>query len=298
MITVSAAHALREPWGSVVETLKHEMAHQYVAEVLQIRDESAHGPTFRSVCADRGIDPRAYGIPVDNGETSVEAKLLRRVHKLLALATSANAHEAESAMKQAQRLMLEHNIDVAARAADGGYRILELGKPTGRMPAHVSSIGALLGAHFFVNVIIVDAYDIARGVEGNVLEISGRAENVAMASYVHDFLLDAAERAWLEHKKATGQPGRDRLRFLHGAIMGFHDKLDAESAARSATGLVWRGDAGLQDFWERRHPRVRQRRSTYRDDHAHAHGRAAGQRFVISKPVEAAAESRGRRLTS
>ena len=45
-----------EPWQVVIEVLRHEMAHQYVDEVLRIHDESAHGPAFRKVCAERSID--------------------------------------------------------------------------------------------------------------------------------------------------------------------------------------------------------------------------------------------------
>src|SRR5689334_9966036 len=46
-------------WGVLEEVLKHEMAHQYVDEVLGVRDEPAHGPAFRQVCEERGIDARA-----------------------------------------------------------------------------------------------------------------------------------------------------------------------------------------------------------------------------------------------
>src|SRR5688572_25297134 len=42
-------------WGVLVEVLKHEMAHQYVHEVLGVHDEPAHGPAFRQVCAERGV---------------------------------------------------------------------------------------------------------------------------------------------------------------------------------------------------------------------------------------------------
>src|SRR5687768_8953204 len=46
-------------WGVLEEVLKHEMAHQYVDEVLQVQGEPAHGPAFRKICEERGIDARA-----------------------------------------------------------------------------------------------------------------------------------------------------------------------------------------------------------------------------------------------
>ena len=91
-------------WNVLVEVLHHEMAHQFVHEVLGVHDESAHGPAFRRVCQERGIDARAAGLPdpADPAETHV----LERIAKLLALAESANEHEASAAMSAAQRLML------------------------------------------------------------------------------------------------------------------------------------------------------------------------------------------------
>src|SRR3712207_6074324 len=51
-------------WGQVLEVLKHEMAHQYVFEVLGARDEAPHGARFQEVCARLGIDGAATGMPV------------------------------------------------------------------------------------------------------------------------------------------------------------------------------------------------------------------------------------------
>ena len=48
-IELARALVLERPWPDVVAVLQHEMAHQYVDEVLGVRDESAHGDTFRRV---------------------------------------------------------------------------------------------------------------------------------------------------------------------------------------------------------------------------------------------------------
>src|SRR5690606_6539567 len=50
-------------WTAIEEVLRHEMAHQYVSEVLGVRDESPHGPAFAQVCARFGIDATANGAP-------------------------------------------------------------------------------------------------------------------------------------------------------------------------------------------------------------------------------------------
>ena len=113
-IEVSRALVVEQPWGAVVEVLKHEMAHQYVHEVLGESSQSPHGRAVREACARLGVDPRAAGMPSADGEmdsTSIEGKVVERIARLLALAESPNRHEAEAAMAAAQRLMLRHNLD-------------------------------------------------------------------------------------------------------------------------------------------------------------------------------------------
>ena len=59
-IELSRELLARHGWGALEEVLKHEMAHQYVDEVLRVQGEPPHGPTFRRICDERGID-RAEG---------------------------------------------------------------------------------------------------------------------------------------------------------------------------------------------------------------------------------------------
>ena len=61
-IELSRSFALSHDWTVVLEVLKHEMAHQFVHEVLR-EDEPPHGPAFRATCARLGIDERAGGVP-------------------------------------------------------------------------------------------------------------------------------------------------------------------------------------------------------------------------------------------
>src|SRR5262245_241759 len=58
-LELSRPLVLARPWPEVVSVLAHEMAHQYVDEVLQVVGETAHGETFQQVCAAVGIDARA-----------------------------------------------------------------------------------------------------------------------------------------------------------------------------------------------------------------------------------------------
>src|SRR5205814_1319916 len=66
-IEISRALVVEAAWGSVVEVLKHEVAHQFVHEAMGITDEAAHGPAFRDVCQRFGFDSRATGLPTADG---------------------------------------------------------------------------------------------------------------------------------------------------------------------------------------------------------------------------------------
>jgi len=286
LIELDRALLFERPWTTVCEVLKHEMAHQFVSEILRAHDESAHGTAFRDVCAQRGIDAAATGVPEPEAGDS-RHKVIERVAKLLALAASANEHEAHTAMNAAQRLMLEHNI---ASAAARGRRFVsrELGVPTGRMEEARGLIGVVLSKHFFVQVIQVSVWRAAEGRSGSVLEVTGTPENVAMADYVYAFLDRTAESLWAEHKRKN-RITRDsgRRAFRAGVISGFHVKLESERAGHAERGLIWVGDPELAAHYRRRYPRITTARgggSGSRE--AREHGREAGRKIVLSRGVE------------
>src|SRR5678815_4436394 len=47
VIEMSRELVMTRPWGVVLEVLKHEIAHQYVHEVLGETSEAPHGPAFQ-----------------------------------------------------------------------------------------------------------------------------------------------------------------------------------------------------------------------------------------------------------
>jgi hypothetical protein len=284
-----------KPWSVVREVLKHEIAHQFVDEALHIRDQTAHGPAFESVCARFGIDARATGMPaaVDDGGSPV----LRRIARLLALAESPNVHEAEAAMKTAQRLMLKHNIDAKVAAAKEGYAFVHVGVPRRRVDAAEHVLAGLLSRHFFVEAIWVPSYLPREGRSGRVLELCGTRSNLEVASYVHGFLLETGERLWREHKRNHRiDRDRERRRFLVGVMTGFQEKLKAGVAESRREGLVWVGDKGLEEFLHKRYPRRSGGAGIgVRLTEAYQHGRAAGRTIVLHKPV-GETRARGRLL--
>jgi hypothetical protein len=296
-LELSRTLVMNRPWLEVASVLEHEMAHQFVDEVLHVRGETAHGETFRRVCAERGIDARAVGNPVASGadpahpdgpgSSDSAERVLDRIRKLLALAGSPNQHEAEIAMRKAHELMLRHNVEVAATRALRSYEVRHLGDPDRRRTRVESDIASLLSELFFVKVIRVPVYNPRLGKSGRVYEIAGTHANVEMACHVYAFLLATAERLWAENRHdARVRSGRDRLIYQSGVIGGFRDKLLAERVGLKQTGLVWVGDGDLDRFYHARHPNIVNRRHHVRVNGAHAAGREAGRTVVLHKPVE------------
>jgi hypothetical protein len=298
-IEISRPLVVEQPWGVVMEVLKHEVAHQYVHEVLGASDETAHGPAFREACRRLGIDARAAGMPhAERDASDGETRVVERIAKLLALAESPNQHEAEAAMAAAQKLMLKYNLDVRADATARDYGHRHLGAPTGRVTESERILAMLLGRFFFVEVIWVPVYRAREGKRGSVLEICGTSANLAIAEYVHAFLTETAERLWREHKRDRGIVlDRDRRTYLAGVMTGFAEKLARQATVNRAAGLVWVKDGDLETFFRRRHPHVRHvRHAGTRRTEAYAHGREAGRRIVLHRGVESRTESRGRLL--
>jgi hypothetical protein len=297
-LSLSRSLILERPWGQVREVLKHEMAHQYVDEVMGVREEGAHGPAFEALCREHGIDARATGLPeAGDGESDT---VLRRVARLLALASSPNVHEAEAAMQQARRLMLKHNLDGAAAAARSGFTFRQVGTPRGRVDAHEHLLASVLADHFFVEVIWVPSFQPLTGRSGRVLELCGTPSNLEVAAYVHGFLLETGERLWREHRKAASLPGdRERRRFLLGVMMGFEEKLAQAEVASRREGLIWLGDPELSAYLRRRYPRRSGGGSIgFQRTASHEEGRRAGKGIVLHRPVGESRGNRGRLLSS
>jgi Protein of unknown function (DUF2786)/SprT-like family len=291
-IELSRKLVFERTWPEITGVLLHEMAHQFVHEVLRVHDETSHGDAFQKVCADRGIDAAASGVPT--GEIAPEIdKTIDRIRKLLALAGSSNQHEAEIAMRKAHELMLRHNIETTG----GDYEVRHLGDPEKRVTAVEQDIAGLLAEFFFVKVIRIPVYLPRLGKRGHVFEIVGTRANVEMASHVYAFLLATADRLWRDNRAdARVRSGRDRNAYQTGVIGGFRDKLAGERKALKGTGLVWVGDASLDRYYRARHPRITTRTRMVRLNGAHSAGREAGRRVVLHKPVENGPSGGPRRL--
>ncbi|MEO8900653.1 MAG: DUF2786 domain-containing protein [Polyangiaceae bacterium] len=297
VIEIARSLLLNHGWGVLVEVLKHEMAHQYVDEVLGQPDDAMHGAAFRRVCEERGIDASAAGVPSTAEASAVDQHLLERIAKLLALAESSNEHEAQAAMSAAQRLMLKYNIDLAVSGRPSAHRFRHVGEPSGRVHEAQRILAGILSDHFFVQTIWVPVWRPFLGKRGSVLEICGSEANLELADYVHAFLNATAERLFVEYRKSSAGKGAKRLTFMAGVMAGFRERLERERTKSKAEGLVWVGDPALDGFFRKRHPRIRWTRyAVGHGSEAYARGREAGAKIVLHRGISSNSSGSAPRL--
>ncbi len=282
-------------WEYVQEVLYHEMAHQYVEEVLGIRDSLPHGEAFKRVCRENSIDPTATGdikswVEKRNNSSSVSSenhKILDKIHKLLALAQSPNEHEAQNAMAKAHEFLLKHNLSLLDVQSEWNYIYKQIGEVGRRNPIK-SIISAIISKFFFVEAIWTFGYDQHENRSGQVLEIYGTPENVEMAEYVYDYLQNIPEILWAEHKRQEKINGnKHRRSFIYGLLDGFYNKLDSQFTENQSKELVWTGDPRLQEFYRRRNPRIARSSSRYSRScqDTYNSGITQGKNLVIHKGI-------------
>jgi len=284
-------------WTVLLEVLKHEMAHQYVDEVLGVFDESPHGAAFLKICEQRGIDARASGLPKGVEQVGQEVRLLERVSKLLELANRGDQNEAAAAAAAAQRLILKYNLTHKLLSLKSSYGFRHLGEPTGRVSEAERILATILSDYFFVEVIWIPVYRPLEQKRGQVLEILGEHDNLVLAEYVYHTLRATADRLFSAYQRAQGSESRRHRRdFLAGVMLGVRERLSSERSRAQAEGLIWLGDRALREFVKRRYPHTRSIKTEGRPrPAAFRHGREAGRAVELRRPLTRGAD-RGPRL--
>lgn len=305
----------KRPWNEVLEVLKHEMAHQYVHEVLKVDGEAPHGPAFRAVCKQYNIDAAVRGTPGADKVTATN-HIVEKVQNLLKLAENPGATEGEkqNAAEAAHNLMLKYNIELQEKNEEMGYTIRYLGGVTGRIQGYMSELANLMSKYYFVEIIWMSTHDPRTKKKGHELEVSGLEENVEVAEYVYDFISRAAVGSWekkmkdpafklslhQEYAKTFGWSSvapqsiqgftiSARSNFLLGFVRGFKDQLKQAEIKETAAGLILRKDPNLEAFYHTRHPHIRQigRSAGYYNSKMQGQGFAEGQALKLPPAAKA-----------
>lgn len=295
IIRISSAHILRDPWLGVLDTLRHEMAHQFVDEIMQGRDTAPHGPTFQMACRKLRVSSRASGRGCEvtemvSSDDPAEASIRKRVEKLFALGTSPNENEARLAIQKARELILRHNLSLAQEPGQRRFAMRSVGAFRRRRQRYEYSLGMILREYFFVETLWMFDFDAEKLVSGSRLTLHGTPSNLDMAEHVFDYVSGHLPRLWLEYKRERGiVSNRGRMDYFWGAVEGFREKLSEQSKRlESERGLVWVGDPELKAFWRHIHPQTRSvSRGSKEVGSEFDDGRADGRSIQIRPPVSA-----------
>ncbi|MDR2935118.1 MAG: SprT-like domain-containing protein [Candidatus Adiutrix sp.] len=301
-----------QPWPAVLGILAHEAVHQLVGDLTPAevrRGQRPHGQAFQALGTRLGVDtfylkaavdlrgacPRPWPAGEGGDLPDRGRRVLEKVRKLLALAGSPVAAEAQAAMNAAARLLARHNLDMAEAGADQPLECLRIPLAVRRLDRRLALISHILGRHFFVKTIFVPGYDPRTDRESLDLEVLGRPENVRLSEHIVNFLLERSETLWRDYlARHPGGGLAARHSFINGLLAGFDSKLEAGAAEEAGvsggfSALVPVKDRALEAFYCRRHPRVtraggRRGRRRHCPESARA-GRAAGAALSFNRPL-------------
>lgn len=205
----------------VRDILRHELAHYFT--LLEFGNVQPHGKEFHSICERFGfpdsVSAATMNLEIENesreGDIHSE-RILEKVKKLLSLAQSSNAHEAEIATLKANALLLRHNLDYVEKEES---LYLDRLLVRSRKDDKLTAIYEIL-RHFIVRPVI----SMGRGTV--CLEVSGTKTNVTLARYVAEFLERELDHQWDLAKKEYGLSGlRAKNSFYLGMARGFDEKM-------------------------------------------------------------------------
>ena len=295
-IVLSRDLVLEHSWNAVREVLKHEMAHQFTEEVLAVRNEPPHGPSFREACHLLRAEVAASGnFRLLEGKVSTTSgnpkdKMMVRIKKLMSLAQSRNQYEAEAAMAKAHELVDKYNVDLVRLDRERNFVSVFLGKPALRHFREAHRLAVLLNEFYYVYCLWDSAYVIEKGKMGRVLEISGTEKNVEIASYVYDFVNRFIESGWLAYNRDKGLNRYRRTDFALGILNGFQKKLRRQAEKHftpTEKAIVKAEDPLLKEYTAYRYPHIRTQRGKplRQDARVRKDGERVGADLVISKGI-------------
>ena len=218
--------------------IRHELAHFmcYLVHGPQV----LHGEEFHIVCKRFGWNAEVYSayanIELENNkiqntvqtENEKSEKLLSRLKKLLALASSSNIYERELATLKANQLLLEHNLDLSkSKSIDADEEIVYVKRvitAIRKSSKHIAIYEIL--KTFFVSPV----FSHGRGIF--YLEVIGDKSSVELADYVAHFLNTELDVLWRETQKEDpklkGKSSKNS--FFNGVAKGYVEKIEKQKS--------------------------------------------------------------------
>ncbi len=204
------------------DVIRHELAH-YLIFIEQGGGIQPHGVEFKQFCKKMGWNDEVCKATLSLTE---ESSVLRKVKKLMALATSSNKHEAEQAMIKSRELLLNHNMEFVATESEQFFlkRVIKEKRESAKMRA----IGKILET-FFVSTVY------RRAGNFTYLEILGTKTNIEIAEYVADILQFELDRL-LAQTSLRGAIAKNS--FFLGIAKGYRNKIQSLKKEENTNALL------------------------------------------------------------
>lgn len=205
--------------------IRHELAH-YLTFINYGPSVQPHGVEFRTFCDRIKWGEEVFRATIcleeaNEGQICPTSEILRKIQKVMALQSSSNPHEAETAMLKAQELLLKHNVDAKALVEDGDKMVLKRILIQKKIDTKTTAISKILET-FFVSCVFKRTSSFV------ALEILGTPENIDIAEYVAHVLQVEMERLWREVQRTTHLQGQiAKNSFFYGLAKGYCDKIEA-----------------------------------------------------------------------
>lgn len=210
--------------------IRHELAH-FLSYLFHGPNE-AHGQKFKEICRSLNWSDeveRAYAnIELENEKVFQKnektEQLLLKLKKLMALASSDNAHEAELATIKANQLLLSHNLSYIHGETDNENSfVLKRVLSNPRKTAKHDAIYNILQTFCVTPVMNY-------GTGLFYLEVTGDETSVLLADYVANFLNQELDQLWknaqAENSKLKGKTAKNS--FFRGVAVGYVSKINQE----------------------------------------------------------------------
>jgi hypothetical protein len=308
-ISLSRQLVLNYPWDSIREVLLHEMAHQIAQQLWGASGQIPHGTAFKQACQLLRINSAASAnyVPLRDrlmrDTSSTHDKRMLRVKKLLALAESKNRFEAEAAMTKAHELIARHNIELKRHGEKRQFLSIFLGSPALRHPREDYHLANLLQDFYFVSGIWVSSYVIEKQKMGRVLEISGTAQNLKIADYVHGFIVRFIDGQWQKYNHQKKMNRYRKTDFAVGIIEGFRSKLELsviqKNTKKEIFALIRKGDPQLQTYFKFKYPHTAsvKKAASRQDTRVLNDGKKLGKKLVIARGINEKKTGKPRLIT-
>jgi len=257
------------PWYVAIEVLKHEMAHQYETDIL--KSNTGHGPSFKHACKKLGVHPsfvKASGnissdmLDLTRTLAPEAERMIKKVEKLLSLATSDNEHEAQQASKKANNLIQKYNLDRLKPRSHGSsdkvtYAVITHKKK--RIESIQKSILAILRDFYFVDTVTCKFYDAQDLNSYQSMVLLGTQENLQAAEYVYHYLYRTGKTLWSDNRVKFGYTRKDKVSFDMGFTNGIRRTL---KKAQSQVAVAGEGSKAMAVTFKALTAAVRQKNQT------------------------------------